>query len=50
MGESSDNDLNSYAAVNGYLELNLLKDRQIKDSTPSRRRILRYRNFRIGES
>ena len=36
------------AAVNGHLELTLLKGRQV--STPSRRRILRYINFGIGGS
>ena len=30
--------------------LNLPSSRVVKDSTPSRRRILRYINFRIGES
>ena len=35
------------AAVNEHLELTLLK--VCKDSMPSRRQILRYINFRIGE-
>ena len=44
-----------YAAVNGYLELTLLKDRQRFDTISTsnlegRRRILRCINFDIGES